>query len=102
MYFLMAHQWRKQEEAPVAERPIPRYPPAMPILKNNRRENFCHGVAKGQSATQAYREAGYSGHGHVGEAGASSLVGQHAVPAPIVAEPIDHVGDGWRSGRAEG
>ncbi|ESZ02357.1 hypothetical protein X737_38410 [Mesorhizobium sp. L48C026A00] len=31
-------------------------------------------MAKGLSATQAYREAGYRGQGHVGEAGASSLV----------------------------
>lgn len=72
----MAHQWHNSADrkGPCGEKPIPRYPAAMPVLKNNRRENFCHGVAKGLSATQAYREAGYRGQGHVGEAGASSLV----------------------------
>lgn len=55
----------------------------MPTLRNNRRENFCLGVAKGLTATQAYREAGYRGQGHVGESGASELMRKPEVIARI-------------------
>jgi phage terminase small subunit len=46
----------------------------MPILSNNRRERFCQGIAKGLSATESYRRAGYKGNGHVAEAGASEIL----------------------------
>ncbi len=45
----------------------------MPILSNNRRERFCQGIAKGLSATEAYREAGYRGRGNIAEVSASQI-----------------------------
>ena len=35
----------------------------MPVLKNARHERFVQGVAKGMSATEAYKKAGYKPSG---------------------------------------
>jgi hypothetical protein len=55
----------------------------MPILTNNRRERFCQGIAKGLSATEAYRQAGYKGNGHSAEQGAHQLMRNSEVQVRI-------------------
>jgi phage terminase small subunit len=46
----------------------------MPILTNNRRERFCQGIAKGLSAVESYRRAGYKAQGHGAEVSASQIL----------------------------
>lgn len=46
----------------------------MPVLGNQRHELFAQAVAKGASATAAYREAGYEASGHAAESNASRLL----------------------------
>ena len=53
-------------------------------LKNNRHERFAHAVLDGQSATAAYRSAGYKCSSHAAETAASRLLKNVEVAARIV------------------
>jgi hypothetical protein len=54
-------------------------------LRNARWELFAQGVAKGASATQAYKDAGYKAEGHSAEQQASATMRNHEVAARIAA-----------------
>ena len=54
-------------------------------LRNARWELFSQGVAKGASATQAYKDAGYKAEGHSAEQQASATMRNHEVAARIEA-----------------
>lgn len=55
----------------------------MPILSNARHELFAQRVAKGMSATEAYKAAGYDTNGHAAENSASRLMSNDEVKARI-------------------
>lgn len=54
-------------------------------LKNARHEKFAQGIAKGERASSAYKNAGYSATGNAAEAAASRLL-KHAKVAARVRE----------------
>lgn len=55
----------------------------MPALANHKHELFAQGLAKGENATAAYRNAGYSAVGNSAEASASRLLSDVKVQARI-------------------
>ena len=55
----------------------------MPVLKNPRHERFAQNLAKGMSATEAYKEAGYKSIGHAAEANGARLMRNDKVKARI-------------------
>jgi phage terminase small subunit len=59
---------------PIAHAFFLAYLAAMSPLSNNRRERFAQGIAKGLSATESYRQAGYGSRGHAAEVGANQIL----------------------------
>lgn len=55
----------------------------MPVLKNARHEKFAQNVAKGKSATEAYKLAGFNARSKSAEAAASRLLGNVKVHARV-------------------
>ncbi len=55
----------------------------MPVLQNSRHERFAQEVAKGKSATEAYKDAGYTPKGKVAASAASRLLRGVKVKARI-------------------
>ena len=62
----------------------------MPSLPNYRQELFARGLANGMSATQAYKNAGYSDKDPGATKGASALAQKSAVQARIAEIMADH------------
>ncbi|MDB6078472.1 MAG: terminase small subunit, partial [Akkermansiaceae bacterium] len=57
---------------------------------NPRQLLFAQSVVTGMSLTDAYREAGYTGAGHVAHAGASKLMAKPAIAAYVAARQQQH------------
>lgn len=65
----------------------------MPVLKNARHEKFAQNVAKGKSATEAYKLAGFNARAKSAEAAASRLLGNVKVHARV--EELKAAGAEW-------